>query len=446
MAINFPSNPNVNDTHVVGSTIWTWDGSSWNGVSHDPIEIATLTYPSVDGTAGQLLITDGAGNLSFGNLSPATLSTVSIDALSDVDITSVAPTDGQVLVWDNASSTFIPGSNAGYSDSSVDTHLNTSAATSNQVLSWDGSDYAWVAASSGTSGAFSTTYDQVQIETTTPNTDSLNELWFNPDTATWSKSIQNPTTGAVLDTQVASIGGGGPSIVFPSTTSGTIFFGYGLYSSNGVEVVFTTPLWLVSYSHPSFDAVEIHSYILEDDTEVVLYPNAPSSYSNNGTDWATQRVKSLKFTSGYRANNTNGTLIAAGAPIWDELEQTFDKPIVIDGVIETSTALTGATGTVVHDTSNSHIFTHSSIAADFTANFTNLSLVANQTTALTLVLTQGATAYIPTAVEIGGTAQTILWQGGSAPSGTASGTDVVTFSIIYNGSSYTVLGNLASYS
>ena len=413
MAINFPSNPNVNDTHVVGSTIWTWDGSSWNGVSHDPIEIATLTYPSVDGTAGQLLITDGAGNLSFGNLSPATLSTVSIDALSDVDITSVAPTDGQVLVWDNASSTFIPGSNAG---------------------------------SSGTSGAFSTTYDQVQIETTTPNTDSLNELWFNPDTATWSKSIQNPTTGAVLDTQVASIGGGGPSIVFPSTTSGTIFFGYGLYSSNGVEVVFTTPLWLVSYSHPSFDAVEIHSYILEDDTEVILYPNAPSSYSNNGTDWATQRVKSLKFTSGYRANNTNGTLIAAGAPIWDELEQTFDKPIVIDGVIETSTALTGATGTVVHDTSNSHIFTHSSIAADFTANFTNLSLVANQTTALTLVLTQGATAYIPTAVEIGGTAQTILWQGGSAPSGTASGTDVVTFSIIYNGSSYTVLGNLASYS
>lgn len=438
MAINFPSNPSVNDTHTVGSTVWTWNGTSWTGMAHDPIEIATLTYPSVDGTAGQLLITDGAGNLSFGNLSPATLSTVSIGALSDVDITSVAPTDGQVLVWDNASSTFIPGSNAGYSDSAVDTHLNTSTATSNQVLSWDGADYAWVAASSGGSSAFSTTYDQIQIETTTPSTDSLNELWFNPDTATWSKTIQNPVTSSVLNTQVASNTTAG---IFPSTSTGTISWPYGLISGT---VTFTTPLWLVSYSGPSFDKVEIASYVLEDDT--VISTGGVYNYSNSGTEWANQRVKSITFTSGYRANGTTATLTAAGAPIWDELEQTFDKPIVIDGVIETSTALTGATGTVVHDTSSSHIFTHSSIAADFTANFTNLSLVANQTTALTLVLTQGATAYIPTAVEIGGAAQTILWHSGSQPTGTASGTDVVTFSIIYNGSSYTVLGNLSSYS
>ena len=29
MAIQFPSNPSVNDTHVVGGTTYTWNGTSW---------------------------------------------------------------------------------------------------------------------------------------------------------------------------------------------------------------------------------------------------------------------------------------------------------------------------------------------------------------------------------------------------------------------------------
>ena len=41
------------------------------------------------------------------------LSSTSIDALTDVDITTVAPTDGQVLVWSAADSEFQPGSVAG---------------------------------------------------------------------------------------------------------------------------------------------------------------------------------------------------------------------------------------------------------------------------------------------------------------------------------------------
>ena len=58
----------------------------------------------------------------------------------------------------------------------------------------------------------------------------------------------------------------------------------------------------------------------------------------------------------------------------------------------------------------------------------------------------GATAYIPTAVEIGGVAQTLLWQGGSAPSGTADGTDVVAFSILNDGGTYVVMGQLVGFS
>ena len=55
-----------------------------------------------------------------------------------------------------------------------------------------------------------------------------------------------------------------------------------------------------------------------------------------------------------------------------------------------------------------------STAGDVTANFTNLNLTAEYATNLTVIINQGATPYEVTAVQIGGAAQTINWQGGSA--------------------------------
>ena len=116
------------------------------------------------------------------------------------------------------------------------------------------------------------------------------------------------------------------------------------------------------------------------------------------------------------------------------------------GVIEGFSSLASATGTVVHNCANGHIFRHTGISADFTANFTNLGITDDHGTMVSLILVQGGTAYIPTAVQIDGAAQTILWQGGSAPSGTDSGTDIVSFSITQSAGTRTVLGQLTSYS
>lgn len=117
-----------------------------------------------------------------------------------------------------------------------------------------------------------------------------------------------------------------------------------------------------------------------------------------------------------------------------------------EGVQEKFSSLTGATGTVAHDCSGGNVFYHTSISADFTANFTNLQLETSHATALTLVLVQGGTAFIPTAVQIAGSAQTINWQGGGVPSGTVSGIDIVSFTIINNSGTYTVLGQLTDFS
>ena len=126
---------------------------------------------------------------------------------------------------------------------------------------------------------------------------------------------------------------------------------------------------------------------------------------------------------------------------------SFDEQVLMyKGAEEKYSALTGATGTVAHDCDNGKMFYHTTPAADWTANFTNLNL--NQykfSTSVGIVVTQGNTAYIPNAVEIGGVAQTIIWQGNSTPTGTDNGTDAISFTIMRDGSTYIVLGQLTSF-
>jgi len=107
--------------------------------------------------------------------------------------------------------------------------------------------------------------------------------------------------------------------------------------------------------------------------------------------------------------------------------------------------ITTATGVVEHDTSVSAVFYHSSISDNFTANFTNISTTNNRTTSLALLLAQGSTAYIPTALQIDGVAQSINWQGGTSPTGNANSIDIVSFTLLRTGSSWTVIGSLTTY-
>jgi hypothetical protein len=114
-------------------------------------------------------------------------------------------------------------------------------------------------------------------------------------------------------------------------------------------------------------------------------------------------------------------------------------------VFESTNALSSATGTVTHDCALGHIFVHSSISANFTANFTNVTIPANNATSFTLVLNQGGTAYVPTAVQIGGQAQTVVWQGGTQPAGSANKKDVVSFSVVNNAGTWITLGQLTTF-
>jgi hypothetical protein len=111
--------------------------------------------------------------------------------------------------------------------------------------------------------------------------------------------------------------------------------------------------------------------------------------------------------------------------------------------------INGATGIVTHDLANGGVFYHTSPVANFTPNFTNVPTTNNYTTVVVLFIAQGDTPYLPIDtgnVQISGANVTIKWGGGAAPTGTANGVDMVSFSLIRNAGTWVVLGQAGGFS
>ncbi len=131
--------------------------------------------------------------------------------------------------------------------------------------------------------------------------------------------------------------------------------------------------------------------------------------------------------------------------ITSSLSPTLNVLKIDDGVHEKFQELADATGTVTHDCSAGHIFYHASPDANWTVNLTNLNLSEGYATTVTIIIDQGGTGYYPNALQVGGSAQTINWQGNTTPTPSTNRQDVVSFSILAFSGGYTVLGQLTGF-
>ena len=125
-------------------------------------------------------------------------------------------------------------------------------------------------------------------------------------------------------------------------------------------------------------------------------------------------------------------------------------------ILETATvSATAATGTINYDvTTQSVLYYTTNASANFTVNFrgssgTTLNTVMStgESLSATFLVTNGATAYYNSAVQVDGSSVTPKWQGGTAPtSGNASSIDSYTYVIIKTGSaSFTVLASQTKF-
>ena len=178
---------------------------------------------------------------------------------------------------------------------------------------------------------------------------------------------------------------------------------------------------------------------LDANSTVGLSPaNATVTISPTGTGTVTINPA----TTGTIDNTSIGVTTAASGRF---TTLTASALTTLQQTTEVLNTKTGATGTVVHDISTGSIWYHSSLSANFTANFTNVPTTNNRSITVALILDQGATARIPNAVQVDGAAQTIQWSGGSIPVGTNNYTDIVNFTLIRVSSAWTVLGTLSTY-
>lgn len=106
---------------------------------------------------------------------------------------------------------------------------------------------------------------------------------------------------------------------------------------------------------------------------------------------------------------------------------------------------TGATGVMVHDVSAGAVFYHNAPIANFTPNFTNVPVIDGRALMTTLIISQGATPYTTSAMQINGVAQTIKWLNNITPTGNASKTDIISFTLMRTGSAWTVFGQTGFY-
>jgi hypothetical protein len=109
----------------------------------------------------------------------------------------------------------------------------------------------------------------------------------------------------------------------------------------------------------------------------------------------------------------------------------------------TTISATAATGTIDYDvTTQSVLYYTSDASANWTVNFrgssgTSLDTLMSTGESMTVafLVTQGATAYYNSAVQVDGSSVTPKWQGGTAPTaGNASGVDAYTYTIVKTGS------------
>ena len=190
-----------------------------------------------------------------------------------------------------------------------------------------------------------------------------------------------------------------------------------------------------------FGTVTTDSIVIDNNNISTNATNANIVLDPSGTGNVT--VQSNLVVTGVTYTNTIAPTIS-GVNI--QGNTSFTAGVVnFQSVSQTIVSLTGATGVVTHNLSNGAVFFHSSIVGNFTANFTNVPTTNDRGIGIALILDQGGTGYLPTAVQIDGASVTLRWAYDTVPTPSSSQIDMVSFTLIRTGATWYVIGQHTNF-
>jgi hypothetical protein len=145
----------------------------------------------------------------------------------------------------------------------------------------------------------------------------------------------------------------------------------------------------------------------------LLYADARMGDITSGAITASGALSAASFTT------TGGMTVSGTTDIQEMREQIVDV------------TLASNVGTLDWTAGNIYYLT-AAPTANMTLNATNVPTTASKTMTVNVIVTQGATGYIPSTFQIAGVSQTIKWAAGVTPTGTSSAgkIDIFTFTLL----------------
>lgn len=316
--------------------------------------------------------------------------------------------------------------------------------------------------------------DRVKETTTSTGTTAITLAGASTGYQTFSSAVGNANTTYYT---IADQSGANWEVGIGTYTSAgdTLSRDTVLASSNaGALVIFTSGTKDVFVTYPSGKSV-YNGGPLGTPSSGTLTNATGYTYANlTGTvpTWnqnTTGTAAGLSATLAIGSGGTGATsLSGAKIPVWDVANtftgtQTFNgtssalAAIFANAAETTTVSATAATGTIAYYTNSQSVMYYTSNAsANWTLNLThsvgttlNNAMEVGQTVTVTFMVTQGATAFYNSSVQVDGTTTgvTTKWQGGTAPtSGNASAIDVYTYAIVKTAAStFTVLAAVSKF-
>lgn len=314
---------------------------------------------------------------------------------------------------------------------------------------------------------------------------SNTQMVITPDTSVninIATNSNSSTTGALV--VAGGLGVGGNVYINGNTNiQGTITVGGGAFESNNLTVsdpiVFmgntnTNDTFDLGFAGKFNDGSDKYAGLLRDASDsgkFKLFTNltsAPTTTANFAAAANASLIVGNLEASGNTSVTGNATVstnltVTGNATVSTNLTVTGNATVSTDLAVTGNTTLTGgltvsgpltaaemseiatsgtiSTNVLTLDWSATNISYVSSPSANFTINVTNAPTTNDRALSVTVIVTQGATAYIPSALQIAGSGQTIKWSGGAAPAGTASKIDIFSFVLLRTGSAWTVFGS-----
>ncbi len=443
ITVNYNGGMLLKNTYTINGANITFGSAPATGAEFDVIVLRPsdpLTSLSVSGnvSAGNIL-TD---NLLYANGSPWSLGGGGGGATVTVSSNPPSsPTEGALWVDSDTGDMSVYFSNAWAAITAQTSTAETVTANNQPNITSLGTLTSLVVSGNVTSGNVKTDNllyangdpysfgGAVAVSGIAPVSPSEGDLWLDNNTGEMSIYFSNAW---------ATVGGGATPSIPAGSSSQVQFNANGLFSTNA-NFTFDTSTETLSVSKISSNGSALFSIAGANVTGRVANANVAYTVANAAQPNVTSLGTLANLTVSGAATFSGGNFTVSSAATFSGLVTTSSS----SEVIQTKSS---ATGVVVHDISIGTSFYHTTPSANFTANFTNVPTTNDRVLVVALVVVQGSTAYVPNAIQIDGIAQTIKWLAGAAPTGNASKTDIISFSLIRTGSAWVVFGQYSDYS